>query len=140
DEHRRASNELAYLVLALATERAVQRVLGVATANFAHSISPSARPRRPNLWAREPVRFPTITRPPLRVRSMDATHPTASTALPVKSALTTEPSLAIIKNPLMMKFQSYGDFLRAPAGFHKRPLGEVGKRTLRVCWPGAPGA
>src|SRR5262249_13864749 len=37
DEHGRTGNELANLVLALAAERAVERVLGIATANLAHS-------------------------------------------------------------------------------------------------------
>ena len=38
DEHRGAGDELAHLVLALAAERAVQGVLRIAAADFAHSI------------------------------------------------------------------------------------------------------
>ncbi len=38
DEHGRAGNELAHFVLALAAERAVEGVLGIAAADFAHSI------------------------------------------------------------------------------------------------------
>jgi len=37
DEHRRAGDELAHFVLALAAERAIQGVLGIAAADFAHS-------------------------------------------------------------------------------------------------------
>jgi hypothetical protein len=49
DEYGRSGNELAHLVLALAAERTVERVLGVATADLAHSVSPSAgcRPATP---------------------------------------------------------------------------------------------
>src|SRR5262245_40611230 len=43
DEDRRSRDQLADLVLALAAERAVEGVLGVARANLAHSISPSVR-------------------------------------------------------------------------------------------------
>src|SRR6201999_651383 len=39
DEHGRDGNELAPLVLALAAERAVERILGTATADFAHPSS-----------------------------------------------------------------------------------------------------
>src|SRR6185437_8702587 len=38
DEHGRAGDELADFVLALSAERAVERVLGIAAADFAHSI------------------------------------------------------------------------------------------------------
>jgi len=37
DEHGRAGNELAHFVLALAAERAVEGVFGIAAADFAHS-------------------------------------------------------------------------------------------------------
>src|ERR1700729_3116007 len=38
DEHGRPGNELAHLVLALAAERAIKRVLRIATADLAHSL------------------------------------------------------------------------------------------------------
>src|SRR5437870_9139565 len=41
DEHGRAGNELAHLVLALAAERAVERILGIAAANLAHLRTPT---------------------------------------------------------------------------------------------------
>ncbi len=44
DEHGRAGDELAHFVLALAAERAVQGVLGIAAADFAHSILRHTRP------------------------------------------------------------------------------------------------
>ena len=50
NEDGRPRNQLADLVLALAAERTVERVLGIAAADFAHSLSPSARRR-----GREPV-------------------------------------------------------------------------------------
>src|SRR6266700_538459 len=40
DEHRRAGDELAHFVLALAAERAIER-LGIASADLAHPCSPS---------------------------------------------------------------------------------------------------
>jgi hypothetical protein len=43
DEDGRSRNQLADLVLALAAERTVERVLRIAAADFAHSLSPSAR-------------------------------------------------------------------------------------------------
>jgi len=46
DEYGRAGDELAHLVLALATERAVERILGIATADLAH------------------LKIPTKTKPP----------------------------------------------------------------------------
>src|SRR5262249_29675370 len=54
DEHGRAGDELAHLVLALAAERAVERILGIATADLAHLRIPTrykiitAVTRRPN--------------------------------------------------------------------------------------------
>ena len=47
DEHGRAGDELAHLVLALAAERAVERVLGIAAADFAHSVLRHTRPYWP---------------------------------------------------------------------------------------------
>src|SRR5262245_61242241 len=45
DEHGRAGDELAHLVLALAAERAVERILGIATADLAHlKISTKIKP------------------------------------------------------------------------------------------------
>src|SRR5713226_7310844 len=44
DEHGRTGNELADLVLALAAERAIERVLGIASADLAHPCSPSTAP------------------------------------------------------------------------------------------------
>src|SRR5271155_1706708 len=41
NEDGRPGNELAHLVLALAAERAIQRVLRIAAANLAHSEPPS---------------------------------------------------------------------------------------------------
>src|SRR4029077_17531709 len=47
DEHRRAGNKLAHLVLALAAERGVERLLGIAPADLAHSrLRAPARSRR----------------------------------------------------------------------------------------------
>src|ERR1700722_3506227 len=43
NEDGRSGNELAHLVLALAAERAVERVLRIVAANFAHSEPPSER-------------------------------------------------------------------------------------------------
>src|ERR1700730_11244552 len=43
NEDGRSGNELAHLVLALAAERAVERVLRIAAANLAHSEPPSER-------------------------------------------------------------------------------------------------
>src|SRR5712691_1615222 len=51
DEHGRAGNELADLVLALAAERAIERVLGM-SADLAHPCSPSTAPGGPPLPAR----------------------------------------------------------------------------------------
>src|SRR5262249_36692884 len=54
DEYGRAGDELAHLVLALAAERAVKRIFGIATADLAHLRIPtrykSSQPkrRRPN--------------------------------------------------------------------------------------------
>src|SRR5262249_57163293 len=67
DEHGRSGNELAHLVLALATERAVERVLGV-SADLAHPSSPSAVPGL----------IPLMSLPPLRNRSTDREIPAAS--------------------------------------------------------------
>ena len=47
DEHGRAGDQLADLVLALAAERAVERVLAVAAADLAHPILPRLARRRP---------------------------------------------------------------------------------------------
>src|SRR5215467_6468754 len=70
DENGRAGDELAHLVLALAAERAVERILGIAAADFAHSISPSAGCR-----ARKPAALQqTITGVFLRLRSTNTTH------------------------------------------------------------------
>src|ERR1700722_877920 len=44
NEYGRPGNELAHLVLALAAERAVERVLRIAAANLAHSEPPSKTP------------------------------------------------------------------------------------------------
>jgi hypothetical protein len=49
DEHRRPSNEFAHLMLALAAERAIERILRLATHNFAHpcsSLTAQAAPSR----------------------------------------------------------------------------------------------
>ena len=40
DQHVRTGNQLARIVLALAAERAIERVLGIAGADFAHSQNP----------------------------------------------------------------------------------------------------
>src|SRR6516162_3291103 len=54
DEYGRAGDELAHLVLALAAERAVERILGFAAAELAHLRTPTRykssqpQPRRPN--------------------------------------------------------------------------------------------
>jgi hypothetical protein len=41
DEHRRSGNELAHLMLALAAERAVERILRIAAGALAHPHLPS---------------------------------------------------------------------------------------------------
>src|SRR5256884_6639352 len=46
DEYRRAGDQLAHFVLALAAERAIKRVLGFASADLAHPWSPSRGERR----------------------------------------------------------------------------------------------
>src|SRR5215467_12189523 len=55
DEYGRAGNELAHFVLALAAERAVEGILGIAAADFAHSILrhtlPTFRGRRSRITA-----------------------------------------------------------------------------------------
>src|SRR5437899_6949744 len=77
DENGRAGDELAHIVLALAAERAVERILGIATADFAHAISPSAGCR-----ARKPAALQqTIIGAFLRVRSTNTTHLHAFSAL-----------------------------------------------------------
>src|SRR5690348_811091 len=43
DEHRRASDELAHLMLALAAERTVEGVLRIAAAGFGHTLSVNDR-------------------------------------------------------------------------------------------------
>src|SRR6266568_6710912 len=60
DEHGRAGNELADLVLALAAERAIERVLGI-SADLAHPCSPSTAPGL----------RPLMPPPPLRNRSSE---------------------------------------------------------------------
>ena len=77
DEHRRAGDELAHLVLALAAERAVERVLRVVAASLAHDLSPiaSANPALPTplilqVTARRPKkRYPTPRHRAARDRS-----------------------------------------------------------------------
>src|SRR4249920_865786 len=70
DEYGRSGNELAHLLLALAAERTVERVLGVTTADLAHSVSPSAgcRPAIPVAPQQ------TITAGFLTVRISNAAH------------------------------------------------------------------
>src|SRR5262249_33971909 len=46
DEDRRPGDELAHLVLALAAERAIKRVLGIVAADFTHSFAPVDSARR----------------------------------------------------------------------------------------------
>src|SRR5271155_4731174 len=55
NEDGRPGNELAHLVLALAAERAVERVLRIAAANLAHSGLPSKSHRLVN-FERQPFR------------------------------------------------------------------------------------
>jgi hypothetical protein len=66
----KAGNELADFVLALAAERAVERVLGVAAADLAHLVSPSAsrRPAKPITLQK------SISGGLLRVRSSNVTY------------------------------------------------------------------
>src|SRR5215467_8288649 len=54
DENGRTGNELAHLTLALATEGAVKRRLGIATAELAHSWSPSSH-QPGNTFAKPPT-------------------------------------------------------------------------------------
>src|SRR5439155_25380268 len=70
DKDGRSGNELAHLVLALAAERTVERVLGVATADLAHSFSPSTDCHADNPAALQQM----IPGGVLRVRSINATH------------------------------------------------------------------
>src|SRR5271168_2295847 len=51
NEDGRPGNELAHLVLALAAERAIQRVLRIAAANLAHSEPPSKTQPRSSISA-----------------------------------------------------------------------------------------
>src|SRR5262249_24890549 len=66
DKHGRAGNELAHFVLALAAERAVERVLGVAVADLAHFRTPTrcqssqSLPHRPKI---SPSRESSSTEP-----------------------------------------------------------------------------
>jgi hypothetical protein len=64
DEHGGTGNELAHLVLTLAAERAVKRVLGIAAADLAHSCL--RRPRRLGLTF--------ITPSALKIRSARVTE------------------------------------------------------------------
>src|SRR5215475_7569973 len=107
NEDGRTGDELAHLVLALAAERAVERVLGVATADLAHSISPSTACRLGRLAALQQ----SITGGLLRVRSTNVTLLRAFGPFPAKSLLANHGSVGIIKNLLMMKIQAHGDFL-----------------------------
>ena len=60
DENRRPRDELAHLVLALAAERAVKRVLQIAAADFAHSLLRGS-------IARLRIAKPQAERPPLYI-------------------------------------------------------------------------
>src|SRR5205807_7493827 len=62
DEHRRAGNELAHLMLALAAERAIERVLRIAATDLAH---PALR----DCAGRRSVRTSSLPAPPLKIRS-----------------------------------------------------------------------
>src|SRR5205807_4846728 len=62
DEHRRAGDELAHLVLALAAERAIERVLRIAAADLAH---PALRA----CTGRHRTRTLVLMRAPLKIRS-----------------------------------------------------------------------
>src|SRR5262249_45311523 len=102
-------------------ERTVERVLGVATADLAHSTSPSAACR-----TRQTRRVAAIIPAGLsRVRSRNATNLRVLGSIPAKSPLANHGSVGIIKILLMMKFEPHGDFWTAsrPARgpFPKRP-------------------
>src|SRR5262245_1614539 len=72
NEYGRAGDELAHLVLALAAERAVERILGFAAADLAHLRTPTRcqssqpQPRRPNPAHTRSRRsnYPPARRPP----------------------------------------------------------------------------
>src|SRR5260370_20211971 len=93
DKYGRTGDELAHLVLALAAERAVERVLRFAAANLAHSISPPAG--RP---ARDPAALPpSITGALLRVRSTNVTRLRGFSSKPCQITLANHGSADIIK-------------------------------------------
>src|SRR4029079_5983967 len=75
----RAGNELAHLVLALAAERAIERVLGIAAADFAHSWSPSIHD--------SPAVAPSIPGGALKTRSKGAALCADSAAACTREAL-----------------------------------------------------
>jgi hypothetical protein len=84
-------------VLALAAERAVERIFRLATADLAHSVSPSADSR-----AGKPAALPqTITGAVLRVRSANVTGLHAFRAILAKSPLANHGTDGIIKNLLI---------------------------------------
>src|SRR5438128_2158343 len=73
DEYGRAGDELAHLVLALAAERAIERILGIASADLAHSWL-SRRPRTA-FCPLFPARAAAYALPPLRNRCIDRGFP-----------------------------------------------------------------
>ena len=75
DEHGRAGDELAHLVLALAAERTIERVLGVAAADLAHTVASSSFQVRRRSGAARRAQGRSIAGPALRNRSVKATHP-----------------------------------------------------------------
>src|SRR6516162_5000721 len=84
DEDGRPGNQLAHLMLALAAERAIEGILGIAAANLAHSSSPSVRHVRMCV----PVGVAaSITTAPLRLRSINVIHPVFFARLPSGSRL-----------------------------------------------------
>jgi hypothetical protein len=103
-------------MLALAAERAIEGILGIAAANLAHPSSPSVRQVRMCV----PVGVAaSITTAPLRLRSINVIHPVFFAPPPLREQASAIDTVTPIKEELTMKIQACGDFLMI--GIPKRP-------------------